>query len=185
MAKLGQAGPPHPRRVPGGSQGTQRPSGPPCHPPQGQGLGGATPTHPPPSAASLICYCIKSANGGRRWFREKSKSGPQHFAALAALGGAGAGREGSRVGRPQDSPSSSGKCGRVAPPPPTRGPAPVSPSIGHAALVLLPGWQEGVGFRGPSHGAPGPETLLRLSEGTAGAAKPGGPQASVTGAAVQ
>lgn len=119
MAKLGQAGPPHPRRVPGGSQGTQRPSGPPCHPPQGQGLGGATPTHPPPSAASLICYCIKSANGGRRWFREKSKSGPQHFAALAALGGGwGRGERGAEWGDPRIHPVPAGSAAGWLPHPP-------------------------------------------------------------------
>ena len=63
------------------------------------------------------------------------------------------------MGRPQDSSSFSGKSGRAAPPPHTRGPVSVSLCIGHAALVLWPGWQEGVS------GAPPTEPLGRRPTG--------------------
>lgn len=149
MAKLGQAGPPHPRRVPGGSQGTQRPSGPPCHPPQGQGLGGATPTHPPPSAASLICYCIKSANGGRRWFREKSKSRPQHFAALAALGGAGGGARGEQSGETPGFTQFQREVRQGGSPTPHQRPCPSFPIHRSRSLGPVAGLAGRGGFPGP------------------------------------
>ena len=133
MAKPGQAGPSRPRRVPGGSQGTQRPSGPPCHPPQGQGLGGATPTHPPPSTASLICFCIKSANGGRRRRHGLGKERASALPRLGSIAGGGGwrwGERGAEWGDPRVHPVPAGSAaGRLPHAPPEALPQFPHPSV--------------------------------------------------------
>ena len=175
MAKPGQAGPPRPRRVPGGSQGTQRPSGPPCHPPQGQGLWGATPTYPPPSTASLTCFCIKSANGGRQRRHGLGKERASALPRLGSIGGAASGGvRGEQNGETPGFTQFQREVQQGGSPTPHQRPClsfPIHRSRGLGPVARL----AGRGFRGLSHGAPGPETRLRLSEGTAGAAKPGSP----------
>lgn len=176
-ASLPQTGP---RWAPGNTE-TLRPALP---PPTRAGTRGSHPTHPPPSSASLICFCIKSANGGRQRRRGLGKE-QRALPGLGSIpGGAGGEARGEHSGETPGFIQFQREKRQGGSPTPHQRPRLCFPVHRSRSLSPVAGLA-GRGFRGPSHRAPGPETHPRLSEGTARAAKPGGPQASVAGAAVQ
>lgn len=158
----------HLSRVPDGPQGTQRPAGQKHPRPREAESGGSSP-HPPDSLRSLFNSLLHKVSEWRQAAETLSRKEPASaLPALAAfLGGLGEAREKSSSElTPRVRPVTAGSVQWLLWPPLARGPASVSPSSRHMALVLWRGWgKERRGFWGASHRALGPETHPWLREG--------------------